>query len=699
MPASVRVGGFVVAVDAAGAFEVSREGIQALAKPAGLAWLTAARGRVHATDTQGSFHVTESLTGECRAGPVDDMRVAGSGVVLGGELRGVGCADVRYSVALCRAPERLDFRVAVSSGFDVLTVATPFVGDEHVFGAGEQFTHAGLDLRGKVVPIITQEGGVGRGKPVVTPLVELYSPGSGGSEQSTYYAGANLFTSAGRALVLDGGAYRVFDLSGGAMVLRSYESTLTGSLFVAKDPLALLEATSAKLGRMQGLPDWVHDGAIVALATDAATGMTRLQTLLDAGAKVSAVWNQTWSGRVTTWVGEQVLWNWTPSPAWPAQVAGLKARGVRVLCYMNSMLRDPGDVPTGRNLYAEALAGDYFVKNAAGGPYLLPITAFDVGLIDLTSEPARNWYRDVIVDELITAGNCDGWMADFGEALPFEAVLASGVPAAVEHNLYPVRWMALNREAISAAGRDGDILVFNRAGHTQSPQHAMLLWTGDQLTTWDAEDGIKSALTGIIAGGFSGITLNHSDTGGYTSLSYNGIVGYERSERILARWTEMNAFTAVLRTHEGNQPSVNAQIYDSATSAQHFARMSSIYAALAPYRRELVREAAERGWPVVRQLGLHYPDDATAWAVSDEFLLGPDVLVAPVLENCATCQRAVYLPAGDWVHMWSGSTFTGPTFTSVAAPLGEPPVFYRDDAPVGVTLAAQARALQAPRAP
>ena len=85
-------------------------------------------------------------------------------------------------------------------------------------------------------------------------------------------------------------------------------------------------------------------------------------------------------------------------------------------------------------------------------------------------------------------------MADFAEALPFDAVLASGEPAAAWHNRYPVEWARLNREALDEAGRLDDALVFHRSGFTTTPAYAGMLWEGDQAVTWDRFDGLASAV-------------------------------------------------------------------------------------------------------------------------------------------------------------------------------------------------------------
>ena len=146
----------------------------------------------------------------------------------------------------------------------------------------------------------------------------------------------------------------------------------------------------------------------------------------------------------------------------------------------------------------------------------------------------------------------------------------------------------------------------------------------------------------------------------------------------------MSAFTSLFRTHEGNQPDLNYQVYSNSTTREHFARFSNVYAALADYREDLFAEAETLGWPVVRHLGMHYPDDAQSWEVSDQFLLGSEVLVAPIKNKCWTwpwCpyDKTLYLPPGEWVHLWSGEIHgdgDGEEIT-VQAPLGEPAVFYR----------------------
>ena len=132
-----------------------------------------------------------------------------------------------------------------------------------------------------------------------------------------------------------------------------------------------------------------------------------------------------------------------------------------------------------------------------------------------------------------------------------------------------------------------------------------------------------------------------------------------------------------MRTHEGNRPDENFQIYDDEDALKQFARLAKIHVALKPYLKQLVEENATRGLPVQRPLFVHYPEDRAAYHIQTEYLFGRELLVAPVLEK-EVCKWRVYLPQDSWVHLWSGAEFDGGEHL-VDAPIGCPPVFYRKE--------------------
>jgi alpha-glucosidase (family GH31 glycosyl hydrolase) len=152
------------------------------------------------------------------------------------------------------------------------------------------------------------------------------------------------------------------------------------------------------------------------------------------------------------------------------------------------------------------------------------------------------------------------------------------------------------------------------------------------------------------------------------------------------RWIELGAFTTVFRTHEGNIPEVNHQFYSDEETLEHFVRFAKIYAAWKPYRMDLVREASETGLPVVRHPFVHYPEDPEVHSLEYQFMVGARLMVAPVLDP-DTDTVEVYLPAGHWVHLWTGKTHGSldhGVYETVSAPIGEPAVFYGEDSAEGM---------------
>jgi alpha-glucosidase len=390
-----------------------------------------------------------------------------------------------------------------------------------------------------------------------------------------------------------------------------------------------------------------------------------------------------------------MLWNWdvdrTLYPDWEALLTEFRSQGVRVLTYFNPFLADPEGWPgTRRNLYAEAKAQGFLVQRSNGSVYPVGNGGFQAGLMDLTSPGARTLLKDIMKRQLSLG--VSGWMADFGEALPYDARLASGVPASTFHNQYPLQWAKLNREALQEAGLEDDAIFFSRSGNARSPAYSKAFWIGDQNTTWDDKDGIKTVIPALLSGGMSGYSLNHMDVGGWLSLTIP-LVHFTRSKELMQRWLELGAFGALYRLHHTNRPSQNWQWDSDQETLELFARMSRLYAALGPYRMELMNDARDKGWPLLRHLWLHFPDDPEVLGLERQMMFGSELLVAPALESRKATVR-VYLPAGDWVLSWDGASYGSPMagrWVTVPAPLGQPPIFYRRGSLQGEALVTRLR--------
>lgn len=692
------LGGFQVAWDAdQGALTITHN-----AQPERVLWSTrpgrsfaaAAIGQETVTDSRGHFTIDDRLLTRCADQTIDSMALRQDvqpQLMILGELACGNGQTVPYAMTLARGSqieEHLDFQLgvadpAINRAFITYT-AEP---DERFFGFGAQFST--FDLKGRRLPILVTEQGVGRGLQPLTAGANL-TAGAGGAWHTTYAPAPHYISSRLRSLVLANHEYSIFDMRRPDQVqVQVFAPNVRGSIIYGASPAELISSYTGRTGRMRPLPDWMISGAIVGMQGGTDRVREVWQQMQDFDTPLAGFWLQDWVGQRTTDFGQRLWWNWELDqehyPGWEQLVADLNAAGVGVLTYVNPFLVDVADKPNARrNLFREAAERGYLVKNQAGEPYMLDQGGFEAALVDLTNREARWWLLDVLATEVLGAGAW-GWMADFGEGLPFDAVLSNGEDPAAAHNRYPEDWAMLNQEALMAAPGGGDLVFFTRSGFRSSPNFSTLFWLGDQLVSWDEHDGMKTAVTGLLSSGLSGFSLNHSDIGGYTTI-LSPLGDYTRSQELLLRWMELNAFTTVFRSHEGNRPADNVQVYSNAETLAHFSRMAQVYAAWLPYRQQLVQEAAATGLPVVRHPFIHYPDDPQVLDLNyQQFMVGSEFMVAPVLDPGVN-QAEVYLPAGRWVHVWSGQVFGDPAQgqrVQVAAPLGQPAVFFREGSAAG----------------
>lgn len=536
---------------------------------------------------------------------------------------------------------------------------------EAIYGCGEQFSRA--DLRGRRFPLWVSEPGVGRGCNYVRALADLHS-GRGGTITNTYFPQPSFVTSGNFYCFAEVRSYAVFDFRASSKAVLTFwqfpDSIIIG---LEANPAETMGAFTGVVGRQPPLPDWAYEGIWLGVQGGRAAVEEKLEKALSAGIRVSALWCQDWQGIRMTPYGKQLFWNWEYDrnlyPDLPGFIESLHARGIRFLGYNNPFLA--ADAPQ----YAEASRLGLFVKSADGEDYRTSTTTFPVSMLDLSNPAARSWIKHIIKKQMLGIG-FDGWMADFGEYLPAEGILASGADPRLEHNRYPVEWARVNREAVEEAGKAGQVLFFCRSGYSGSTKEAPLFWAGDQLVNFLPDAGLPAVVAAGISSGMSGVGNWHFDIGGFLSIAW-----IKRTRDLLMRSVELAAFTQIMRTHEGINPRVNAQFdYDEGVLAQ-FARMTRVHDALESYHRAVSAEYTTTGMPPVRPLSLHYGVAGRGSGRPVSYLYGRDLLVAPVLRSGRRVGH-VLLPEDDWVHLWSGMSYTGGS-VKVNAPYGEPPVFWR----------------------
>lgn len=541
---------------------------------------------------------------------------------------------------------------------------------EHIYGCGE--TYSELDLKGQNVRIwVAEHQNTGRiSKKIIKEKLLGKHPDKKLSfdKYESYYAQPTFVSSDKYYVHCDINAYSEFDFTDAGKITLYFQEPPVIITDSGQDFAEVSRKLTGLLGRQKALPDWLYDGVILGIQEGTDVVDAKIKKAKEAGVPVVGVWCQDWSGCRRTGFGYQVMWNWEWDqelyPGLDKKIAEWKEEGVRFLGYINPFIAIEKD------LYAYASEHGYCVQNREGKDYLVTITTFPAAMVDFTNPEAYEWYKGLIKENMIGLG-MGGWMADFGEYLPIDAVLYSGEDPAIIHNQWPAIWAKMNQEAVAECGKEGQVFFFTRAGHTGTIAHSHMMWTGDQHVDWSIDDGLPAVIPATLSLAMSGYGIAHSDVGGYTTIMH-----MRRSKELLLRWEEMNVFSPLFRTHEGNQPVNNVQFDDDEELLAQLAKCGRMHVALKDYLKGLVDEEISDGTPVMRPLFYHY-DEAEAYTEKTEYLLGRDLLVAPVYEEGAK-SRTIYLPSDGWVNIFDGKEYAGGHMI-VEAPIGKPPVFVRKD--------------------
>lgn len=223
--------------------------------------------------------------------------------------------------------------------------------------------------------------------------------------------------------------------------------------------------------------------------------------------------------------------------------------------------------------------------------------------------------------------------------------------------------MLLPRKDAADPTRQPRPFVISRAGYAGIQRHS-ILWTGDNSSAWSHLDDALQMLLNL---GLSGVGFCGADVGGFLENC---------SGELFVRWLQMATFTPFLRNHS-NIGTARQEPWEFGPEIEALARRYLNFRyQLLPYLYGRLDEMARDGTPMMRPLLWHYPNDPTAVACNDQFLLGDAMLVAPVLRQGATA-RSVYLPRGEWFDFWTGQRFDGGGHWVAHAPLDVIPIYLR----------------------
>ncbi|NUT27431.1 MAG: alpha-xylosidase [Streptomyces sp.] len=366
-----------------------------------------------------------------------------------------------------------------------------------------------------------------------------------------------------------------------------------------------------------------------------------------------------------------------PDPA--GMLARLKAKDLRVCVWINPYIaqRSP--------LFAEGKALGHLLKRPDGSVWQWDLWQPGMALVDFTSPAARDWYATKL-EALLTQG-VDCFKTDFGERVPLDVAWSDGSDPERMHNYYTYLYNRTVFDVLRKHRGEEEAVVFARSATTGS-QKFPVHWGGDCEATYES---MAESLRGGLSLGLSGFGYWSHDIGGFEGTP---------TPALFKRWLAFGLLSSHSRLHGSSSYRV-PWLFDeeSVDVARRFTRLKL---SLMPYLYEAARTAQAEGVPMMRAMVLEFPDDPGCAHLERQYMLGPDLLVAPVFDDEGDV--TYYVPEGTWTHYLSpGETVTGPRwvrerhgFLSVpllVRPGAVIPVGARDDRPDydhadGVTLRA-----------
>ncbi len=352
-----------------------------------------------------------------------------------------------------------------------------------------------------------------------------------------------------------------------------------------------------------------------------------------------------------------------PDPA--AYLAELDTMGIKVCLWQLPYIPEPS------RLFDDLVAVDGFVTTATGELYDVGICytpEWDggrVGCIDFTSPAAVAVYQRYL--RALFALGVAAIKVDFGEQAPVDGIYHDGTPGHRVHNLYPLLYNRAVAEVTAEA--TGEHIMWARsawAGSQRYPLH----WGGDSTSNWA---NLGPQFVGGLSFGLSGFPFWSQDIGGFL-----GFLGPDDAA-LLIRWMQAGLFASHSRIHGFGDREIDAFGPEVLDVCRDYLQLRY---RLLPYLLGAARDAAARSVPVARALVVDFQDDPATWRVSDQWLLGDALLVAPIFDPSGL--RRVYLPAGGWTDWWTGERFEGGRWIEVQADLATLPLWQREGSVVAL---------------
>jgi alpha-glucosidase len=552
-------------------------------------------------------------------------------------------------------------RISLDAPPNKTTMSFRSTDDEHFFGMGERF--GTVDHRGWSLYSWAEEGALGQGEGAPVSDSNPYPHGP----SMTYFPVPFFLSSHGYGVHL-GTTYRTevhfASERDDAWRFAVNASKWDATIYVHHDPLATLDDYTADTGRPMVPAPWVFGARRRVGDTSMVDGVPEWQAMRQAHVPITGMDDAVHFLPALSQTGREAeLQQWT---------ATAHAEGYKVMAYNNPYVAANDDKAAAD--YAYGVAHGFFVKNPDGTPVVVEFisgTMLQVSPIDLTNPDAVAWFQSMLSRTLDLG--YDGWMHDFGEYTPRDAVFFDGRRGDEMHDEYPVLSAKAAHDLLVVRKPD-DFLFFVRSGYSGTQAFVPAVWGGDSEATFDTTLGIPSAVRAGVNLSMSGVPYWGSDGTGFKCLT-----NFPHDKEMFLRWVEIMAASPIMMEDNACSNPIQGKqtkwtLWSDAETTETYARWARLHTRLAPYFWALAARAHATGAPITMHPFLLFPDAPEAWSIEDAYFLGPSLYAWPVVARGGVDKEG-WLPPGRYVDLDDLRVYDGGADVTVPAPLDVLPIF------------------------
>jgi alpha-D-xyloside xylohydrolase len=401
------------------------------------------------------------------------------------------------------------------------------------------------------------------------------------------------------------------------------------------DPKTILERYTALTGRPAMPPEWSFGlwlSTSFTTSYDEKTVMSFINGMEERKIPLSVFHFDCFWMKGFNW--SDFTWDKDTFPDPKGMLSRIKAKGIKICVWINPYIAQRS------TLFEEGKKGGYFIKNKDGSVYQTDQWQAGMAIVDFTNPEAVKWYNSYL-EKLIDMG-VDSFKTDFGEKIPVDVQYFDGGDPERHHNFYSYLYNEAVFELLEKKCGKGEAVLFARSG-TTGGQKFPVHWGGDCESTFEA---MAETLRGGLSLCLSGYGFWSHDIGGFEGIP---------NAALFKRWLAFGLLSSHSRLHGSHSYRVPWSVDEESAEVCKF--FTELKMKLMPYIIKSSKEACEKGIPVLRAMFLEFPDDPTCSYIDRQYMLGGDLLVAPVFSEDNTV--TYYLPEGDWKQYITGETIKG----------------------------------------